>query len=94
MTILSSFWNQSNGHGRRDGELDSSVMKMAHHVHQHAPAGFAVQLEDGDEHDCKDSRDHEVEASEDRALLGGHERAGVRLCVLERVGRVHGIWRQ
>ena len=54
--------------GRRDAdwEVDGSVLKLvsagvqAHHAHQHGLARSAVQVEDGDEHDCKASGDHEV----------------------------------
>ena len=76
--------NKATGHGRHDAgqELEGSAMKIGsagvwgHHVHQHGPARSAVQLEDGDAHDCKASGDREVAASEDCEVFGGQTSAG------------------
>ena len=64
--MRSSSWNRSNGPqsarcsprvGRQCAEVGSGSVR-AHHVHLHESARTAVQLEDGDEHDCRASEDH------------------------------------
>ena len=78
----------ATGHGRRDADQElegcdevGPAGVPAHHVDQHGSDLSAVQLEDGHEHDCKASGDHEVAASEDREVLGRKASAGERLFV-------------
>ena len=81
-----------SGAGGQCDEVGSAGVR-AHHVHRHGPARSAVQVEDGDEHHCEAFGDHEVADSEDREVPG-KQASGVRVCVPERGGRVHGVRRQ